>query len=106
MRIDGRGDVRVSFHALANAPNDMAVPSAIHPSRICRSDTPTPVIDPYRSHTNDRTRPNRRACSTNWPSFPAFTPREYAIRVTFTQLHLPSRAPRATPLRSDQQNRY
>src|SRR3979490_2375539 len=45
-----------SFHAFANTPNDVAVPSAIHASRIRRSDTPTPVIDPYRSHTNDRTR--------------------------------------------------
>src|SRR3982075_3333705 len=96
MRIDGRGDVRVSFHALANAPNDMAVPSAIHPSRIRRSDKPTPVIDPYRSHTNDRTRPNRRACSTNSPYFPALRAREYAIRVTFSPVHLPSRGRAAT----------
>jgi hypothetical protein len=82
----------VSFHALANTPNDVAVPMAIHASRICRSDTPTPVMDPYRSHTNDRTRPNRRACSTNSPYFPALRPREYAIRVTFTLVHLPSHA--------------
>src|ERR1700716_2213286 len=93
----------VPFHALANTPNDAAVPSAIHASRIRRSDTPTPVIDPYRSHTNDRTRPNQRTCPTNSPHFPTFTPPEYATRVTFTPAHLPSHA---SPLRSDQQSRY
>src|SRR3979490_2831956 len=77
----------VPFHAFANTPHDVAVPSAIHASRICRSDTPTPVIDPYRSHTNDRTRPNRRTCPTNSPHFPTLRSREYAIRVTFTLLH-------------------
>jgi hypothetical protein len=77
----------VTFHALANTPHEVAVPSAIHPSRIRRSDKPTPAIDPYRSHTNNRTRPNRRACSTNRPYFPAFTPPEHAIRVTFTPVH-------------------
>src|SRR3981081_3799286 len=82
----------VPFHAFANTPHDVAVPSAIHPSRIRRSDTPTPVIDPYRSHTNDRTRPNRRTCSTKSPYFHAFTPPEHAIRVTFTLVPLPSHA--------------
>jgi hypothetical protein len=92
----------VSFHALANTPNEVAVPSAIHPSRIRRSDKPTPVIDPYRSHTNDRTPPNRRACSTNRPYFPAVRPREYAIRVTFTLVHpLPPHHEQ-----QHQQNRY
>src|SRR3981189_2682416 len=96
----------VPFPALANTPHDAAVPSAIHASRIRRSDTPTPVIDPYRSHTNDRTRPNLPACPTNSPHFPTFTPREYATRVTFTLLHLPSPASRAKPPRSDQQSHY
>src|ERR1700716_2059486 len=95
----------VPFHAFANTPNDVAVPSAIHASRIRRPDQPTPVIDPYRSHTNDRTPPNRRACSTNSPYFPALRSREHATRVTFTLIHLPSHASRATPLRPDQQNR-
>src|SRR3982074_59480 len=81
----------VSVHAFANTPNDVAVPSAIHASRNRRSDTPTPVIDPYRSHTHDRTRPNRRTCPTNSPHFPPFTPPEHATRVTFTPLHIPSR---------------
>src|ERR1700716_4646416 len=96
----------VAFHAFANTPNDAAVPSAIHASRIRRSDRPTPVIDPYRSHTNDRPRPNRPACPTNSPYFPTFTPPEHATRVTFTPVHTPCHASRATPLRSDQQNRY
>jgi hypothetical protein len=82
----------VSFHAFANTPNDAAVPSAIHASRIRRSDKPTPVIDPYRSHTNDRTPPNRQACPTNSPYLPTLRSREYAIRVTFTPVHLPSHA--------------
>jgi hypothetical protein len=77
------------FPAFANTPNDVAVPSAIHASRIRRSDTPTPVIDPYRSHTNDLTRPNRPACPTNSPYFPTLRSREYAIRVTFTLVHPP-----------------
>src|SRR3979490_2507311 len=102
----GTASRTVPFQPLANTPNDVALASHIHASRICRSDRPTPVIDPYRSHTNDRTRPNLRTCPTNSPYFPPFTPPAHATRVTFTLLHPPSHASRATPLRSDQQNHY
>jgi hypothetical protein len=91
-RMSATASRTVPFPAFANTPHDVAVPSTIHASRIRRSDNPT-LIDPYRSHTHDRTRPNRRTCPTNSPHFPPFTPPEHATRVTFTPVHLPSHAP-------------
>src|SRR3979490_708936 len=50
----------VPFPAFANTPHDVAVPSAIHASRNRRSDTPTPVRDPYRAPTHDPPPPGGR----------------------------------------------